>query len=66
MLNINKPKLVYTIITTVKKFQIVPYNFITVPAVLSLWENSIKTDENKLYDMSLLCEPRGATRNDIQ
>jgi hypothetical protein len=63
--NFAKHRLVYNIVITVQRYQKFPYNLAVVPLIQQYFDNAPKLEEKKLFAMSLECEPRSATRNDI-
>ena len=65
-INVGKQRLVYKIITTVRKFQSVNYNLNFVPLIQQFFVNAAKFDDEKLYELSLQREPKGASRNDLE
>ncbi|KAJ6251331.1 guanine nucleotide exchange factor [Anaeramoeba flamelloides] len=66
LINFSKRKLVYNVIEKIKTFQKIPYNLHPVHQIISFIDDSTKTNDSDLYELSLKIEPRGAKRNDIK
>src|SRR4051812_28843670 len=65
LINFEKRKLVYTILSKIEQFQNVSYNFQRVPEIEELLKNLAQKSEKETYSLSLVCEPRNATKKDI-
>jgi len=64
-MNFVKQKYIYNIVSTVQRYQKFPYNLAIVQPIQNLYDSSPKNGNQELFDLSLLREPRGATRNEI-
>jgi hypothetical protein len=66
LINFGKRVLVYNIISTILRYQQQPYGFARHDEIQAWFESVTPLSENELYAQSLLREPRGAGRADIQ
>eukprot|EP01104_Vermistella_antarctica_P014558 TRINITY_DN460_c0_g3_i1.p1 TRINITY_DN460_c0_g3~~TRINITY_DN460_c0_g3_i1.p1 ORF type:complete len:1428 (+),score=393.76 TRINITY_DN460_c0_g3_i1:424-4707(+) len=65
LINFEKRKFVYRVITIIQKFQHTPYNLKEVNLIQEIIKRCPKYDEKMLYKLSLELEPRNAQRSDI-
>jgi len=65
-ISVVKQRLLHDIILAIQRYQKFPYNFIAVPSIQQYFEAAPKFEEKMLFQLSMTCEPRGATRSDIQ
>ncbi|KAJ6251548.1 guanine nucleotide exchange factor [Anaeramoeba flamelloides] len=66
LINFSKRKLLNGVISKIKKYQSVNYNFSSIYQVQELLKKKLSThNEKTLYELSLKNEPRGVSRNEL-
>ncbi len=68
LINFNKRKQIYDVFERIKRYQLLPYNFISIEQIRVLLEtkNLPRIDiEEERYKLSILREPRNVERSDI-
>jgi son of sevenless-like protein len=63
LINWEKRKLIYSIVSQVRLYQQAPYTFEKNPLIQSFFANFVILDENEMYKKSLLREPRDAPKS---
>lgn len=63
--NFKKRELIYNVIAEIGRYQTLGYNSSTVPNVLHYLSELPSNDDDTLYELSLLREPRGADKSEI-
>jgi hypothetical protein len=65
LINFAKRTLVYGIVSTIQRYQQVAYAAAPLEEVQRWLDTMRVLSDNDLYARSLVCEPRGASRGDI-
>ncbi|KYQ92217.1 RasGEF domain-containing protein [Tieghemostelium lacteum] len=65
-INYKKLEYIYNSVATVQKYSIVPYQFKPVQTIQKFFLDYKVTNDKELHELSLKCEPRGATRTMIE
>lgn len=66
LINFNKYRLIYKVLSSVLIFQTVAYSGVTLsPDIQRLISNAPLLADTQLYEASLRCEPRNATRTEL-
>lgn len=65
LINFEKRKLWYNILSKIEQFQKVSYNLQRIPEVDEFLNTLPTMAEKQLWELSLKCEPRNATKKEI-